>query len=87
MTDTASPHTRGLARSLCAHSSLVDVPHPDEPGVRVVGFKYLEAQAGMGEALRALTVVRDAFKVTSKSPDVDYREWPGTVPDHVSGKR
>lgn len=56
----ASIKSMAFARSLCGFSSLVDVPHPDEPGVRVVGFKYLEAQAEMCEALRAMMVVQGA---------------------------
>ena len=61
MVNKLDAHTRALAHSLCEFSPIADVPHPDEPGVRIVGFKYLEAQAGMIEAIRAMTVVRDAF--------------------------
>jgi hypothetical protein len=60
--DKIARRTRTLARALSEFSDISDVPHPDEPGVRVVGFTYLEAQADFIEAIRAMIFVRDAFR-------------------------
>lgn len=46
-----------FANSLLRHAERVDIPHPSDPGRRVVGFSYLEAQAGLAEALRALNEI------------------------------
>lgn len=55
-----TPATEALARAMVNHSSRVDVPHPSDPGVRVVGFAYLEGQAWMSEALLALDAIASA---------------------------
>ncbi len=55
-----------FSRVLLNHSDRVDIPHPSRPGVRVVGFAYLEAQAGMATALCALDAIAVPAKNRSK---------------------
>lgn len=46
--------TASLANAMRNHASRVNVPHPGEPGMRVIGFSVVEAQAGLAQGLLAL---------------------------------
>jgi len=54
-----TPEDITAVQSLLSFAEKVDVPHPSDPGRRVVGLSYLEAQFGMITALRALGVIAE----------------------------